>query len=134
MRYLILALLLMIPNLAKADAISILDQLKTLPLKEGVMYDIKNHRGLNTLGLGVLGYEGVALNLTWIGIDGIGATIDYNLGGLPVANVPVLKYVKYLNLGYTVGYRTLTLNPTTDNPKSDNQFIQGPTVFVKVSF
>lgn len=98
------------------------------------MYDIKNHRGLNTLGLGVIGYEGFGLDLTWIGIDGIGATLDYNLGSLPVANVPILKYVKYLNVGYTVGYRTLTLNPVTDNPKSDNQFLQGPTIFCKFSF
>lgn len=135
---LILLLALLSPALAQAqianDTISILDQLKTLPLKDGVMYDFKNHRVLNTLALGVLGYGPVSLDLSYIGIDGLGVTLDYNLSDLPVKNVPILNYVQYLNIGYTVGYRTLTNDSISDNPKSDNQFIQGPTVFIKFKF
>lgn len=98
------------------------------------MWDFKNHRGLNTLGFGVINYKNVALDLTWIGVDGIGATLDYNLSALPVKNIPVLSYVQYLNIGYSIGYRTLTLTDVSGNPKSDNEFIQGPTVFCKFNF
>lgn len=113
---------------------SILDGLKTLPLREGFMWDYTHHRGLNTLSLGIIGYKGVGVDLSYMGVDGIGATLDYDLSTLPVATVPVLKYVQYLNIGYAVGWRTLALNPVTDNPKSDNQLIQGPVLFAKLRF
>lgn len=121
-------------TVALSDTVSVLDQLKTLPLKEGFMWNIPQNRGANTLSLGVLGYNGISLDLTWIGIDGLGTTLDYNLSNLPIKNVPVLSYLQYLNIGYTVGYRTLALNPTTGNPKDDNKFIHGPTVFLKFKF
>lgn len=98
------------------------------------MWDFKNHRVLNTLGFGVVSYDNFGLDLTYIGSDGFGATIDYNLSGLPVKNIPILSYVQYLNLGYSVGYRTMAVADVTGNPKSDNQFIQGPTVYVKFKF
>lgn len=137
MRKLILLLpilMLLIQTPSKADSLSVLDSLKTLPLKEGVMYDIKNHRVLNTLSFGVINYDKVGLDVSYIGLDGIGATIEYDLSGLPVQNIPVLKYVSYLNVGYSVGYRTLALGQVSGNPKSDNQLIQGPVVFVKFNF
>lgn len=147
--FLILSLLLLIPMLAKADSqtlvppnpqpaassqLSIFDALKTLPLKEGVMYDFKNSRVLNTLSLGVVNYAHVGLDLSYIGSDGIGATLEYSLSGLPIANIPILNYLAYLNIGYSVGYRTLALGDVAENPKSDNQFIQGPCVFIKFKF
>lgn len=98
------------------------------------MYDIKNHRGLNTLALSVAGYNNFSLDFTFIGVDGLGLTLDYSLEGLPVKNVPLISYVQYLNIGYSVGYRTLTLTDVQDNPKSDNQFINGPTLFMKFKF
>ncbi len=98
------------------------------------MYDWRHQRTLNTLGLELISFKGASVDLAWMGIDGLGGTISYNLGSLPVSNVPVLKYVSYLNLGYGVGVRTITLNPTTDNPKSDNRLIQGPVVYMKFNF
>lgn len=127
-------MLLISPILSKADSISVIDSIKQLPLKEGLTYDFKNDRFLNTLGFGVINYKNIGLDVSYIGVDGLGATLEYNLGGLPVQNVPILKYVSYLNIGYTVGYRTLALADVNDNSKSDNQFIQGPTVFVKFNF
>lgn len=99
------------------------------------MYDFKHARVLNTLGFGVLGYKNVELDLAYIGIDGFGAVLNYNLSGLPVSNVPILSYVKYLNIGYGAGIRTIT-KVTSDDPnaKSDNEFIQGPVVFIKLNF
>lgn len=135
----LLLLLLLAPCLAQAqtassDTVSIIDQLKTLPLKEGALYDFKHHRILNTLGLSVLGYGPLTVDLAYIGIDGLGATIDYNMTYLPISNVPILSYLQYLNIGYAVGYRTLTNDGVSDNPKSDNQFIQGPVVYLKFKF
>lgn len=98
------------------------------------MFDFKNGRVLNTLGFGLLNYDKVSLDLAYIGVDGFGATLEYNLSGLPVQNIPILSYVQYLNIGYTVGYRTMALTNVSGNSKSDNQFIQGPTVFVKFKF
>lgn len=116
------------------DEFTIIDSLKKLPLKEGVTWDYIHHRGLNTISLGIIGYGPVGLDLSFIGIDGVGATLDYNLAYLPVKNVPIISYVQYLNIGYTVGCRTLAFNPVTDNPKQDNALVQGPTVFMKFKF
>lgn len=134
MKFILAAILCLIPLMAKADSISIMDSLKSLPLKEGVMYDFKNDRFLNTLSFGIINYNNIGLDVSYIGIDAIGATIEYDMSSLPVQNVPILKYVSYLNVGYSFGYRTMTLSPVSDNPKSDNQFIQGPVVFVKLKF
>lgn len=118
-----------------AEAINVSDALKNLPeVKEGVVWDFQHKRFLNTLGLEVLTWKGINANLSWIGTDGVGATVAYSLDNLPIQNVPILKYTSYLNVGYTAGYRTLTLSDVNDNPKSDNQFIQGPTLFCKLHF
>lgn len=140
MRQLLLPLLmlLLMPLSAQAQttqSLSISDELKKLPtVKEGFMYDFKHSRGLNVLGLEVLNYKGFALDAAYLGIDGIGAVANYNLGSLPVQNVPILEYVQYLNIGYGLGWRTLALNPAEDNPKSDNRLIQGPVAFIKLKF
>ncbi len=117
------------------EGLNVLGSLQNLPaVKEGFLWDYAHHRGLNTLGLEVVSWKSLGLDLTWIGTDGVGATLDYSLSALPVQNVPILSYVQYLNLGYAVGYRTLALGDVTDNPKSDNQFIHGPVIFVKLKF
>lgn len=129
----LLILLLLLPNLVKAD--TILDQFKNLPLKEGVMYDFKHQRALHTLGFGVLGWKDLEIDVAYIGTDGIGAALNYNLQHLPFTNAPILFYTKYLNIGYVAGIRTITSVSSDDtNAKSDNEFIQGPVVFIKLNF
>lgn len=117
-----------------SNTISVIDQLKSLPLKEGVMYDFKNNRALNTLSLGIINYDSVGLDISYIGMDGLGLTLEYDLSSLPVSNIPILKYLSYLNLGYSVGYRTMAIADVQGNPKSDNQLIQGPVAFLKFKF
>jgi hypothetical protein len=135
MRQILIAItLLILPTIAKADSLSLSDVFSKLPTKEGVTYDWKHKRFLNTLSFGVIGYDNFALNASYIGVDGIGASLTYNLSSLPVKNVPILKYVQYLEIGYTAGMRTLALSPSTDNPSSDNQFIQGPILTFKFNF
>lgn len=115
--------------------VSISDSLKALPaVKEGFFYDFSHNRGLNVLGLEVVQWKGISLDAAWIGIDGIGVTIDYSLSSLPVQTIPVLNYVQYLNVGYGVGYRTITSSVTDSDPKADNEFIQGPVVYLKLKF
>ncbi len=89
----LLTLLLLAPQLSQAqtavaqnDTVSVIDNLKTLPLKEGFFYNIGQNRGENVLALEVLSYKAVGVDLTWIGVDGLGATLDYNLSGLPIKN------------------------------------------------
>lgn len=122
-----------LPTLAKAEG-TILDQIRTLPLKEGVMIDFQHSRVLNTVGFGLVGYNGIGLDLAYIGTDGVGAVLNYNLQNLPVKNVPILSYTKYLNIGYGIGYRTMALADVDGNPKSDNQLVHGPVVFIKLNF
>lgn len=98
------------------------------------MVDFQHNRVLNTLGFGVVGYKNAEIDLAYIGTDGFGAVLNYSLQDLPVANVPILKYTQYLNLGYGVGYRTMALADVNDNPKSDNQLVHGPVVFIKLNF
>lgn len=136
-----LTLLLSLPLVAQAqtaiapsDTVTVIDNLKSLPLKEGFFYNIGQNRGENVLALQVLSYKSVGIDLTWIGIDGLGATLDYNLSGLPIQNVPVLSYLQYLNIGYTAGFRTITLPTDSTDPKADNRFIHGPSIFLKFKF
>lgn len=98
------------------------------------MYDFKHNRGLNVLGLEVVTFKGFALDAVWLGIDGLGVVANYSLSSLPIQNVPILSYVQYLNVGYGVGYRTLTSDTQGGNPSSDNRFIQGPVAFIKLKF
>ena len=106
------------------------------------MYNVGQKRGMNILGLevangGLIGssehWKALSFNVAWMGVDGIGGTIDYGLGNLPVASVPVLQYVQYLHLGYGLGVRTIT-TPESGDPKSDNRLIQGPVVYLKFKF
>ena len=140
MRQIFLCLaILLLPALAQAQttpqSLSIGDTLKSLPaVKEGFMWDYTHHRGLNVLGLEVANYKGVSLDAAWIGVDGLGGIVNYSLSSLPVQNVPILNYVQYLNVGYGLGIRTMTLTDVTGNPKSDNQLIHGPVAFIKFKF
>lgn len=131
-------------NLTPETSLSVTDTLKNLPsVKEGFMYDFKHNRGLNVLGLEVANasfigssdkWRALALDVAWIGSDGLGAVINYSLSSFPVQSLPVLNYLQYLNIGYGAGYRTLTSDTDGGNPKSDNQFISGPVAFIKLKF
>lgn len=144
--------LLILPTLAKADTPSVVEDNPTvidyiwdgfhkLPnLKEGAMWDMRHKRVLNTLSIELAnaGYFGefwknITLNGSYIGTDGIGGGIDFNLSALPVESVPVLKYLEYGYVGYGCGLRTIT-GDTNSNPGSDNQGIQGIRFGAKLNF
>lgn len=135
MKKLLLAIMFfIIPAISKANVITMPDQVKNLTFKEGVMWDFQNKRFLNTLGIEVLQWKGLALNAAYIGVDGAGAVVDYSLASLPLENTPILKYAEYAHVGYGAGRRTLTSDVKGGNPDSDNQFIHGPVLFCKFKF
>jgi len=127
----VLAMQLCVVSFASAGLGDIINQ---FPVKEGFFYDIENNRGLNVLGVEVFKYKGFSANLAYIGVDGAGMTADYSLAELPIENVPILKYLEYLNIGYGAGVRTITLNEIDGNPASDNRFIHGPVLYCKIKF
>lgn len=109
-------------------------------MREGVFIDLRNHRTVQTLSLKLWDYaflgkfgKYVSSNVNYIGSDGVGGSIDLDLSFLPVEDVPIIKYVEYLSVGYGGGFRTLTV-PTGGNPGSDNKWIMGITVAAKFNF
>ena len=79
-------------------------------------------------------YKGFSVNAAYFGMEGAGVTLDYNLSGLPVENIPVLKYAEYLSVGYGAAIQQITLTDVDENPSSDNRLIHGPVAYVKITF
>lgn len=148
-KLLLVLALVILPNLAQAQPnnTSIIDSLfsgfKNAPnMKEGVFVDFQHSRVLNILGVEIVNgshfgsfWNNFTGDLDYIGQDGVGGSLDVNLAILPVGSFPILKLIQeHSYIGYGAGYRTLTTDGADGNPKSDNQFISGPTIFVKFNF
>ena len=128
----IMLTMLTIGNTARAEDLSIGDTLVKMGAKEGVMFNTKDGRFLNTLSLELANYMGFGLNAEYIGIDGLGGGIDYDLAQLPKINLPVLDLVQYLHVGYVYGVKTITL--ADDRVSADNRVVYGPQITFKVKF
>jgi len=77
-----------------------------LGAREGFGYDWKAKEIVNVLGATIATAWNTSLNLDAYNTDGIGVGLTYNLGSiLPVENVPVVKYLKYLYVGASIGAR-----------------------------
>lgn len=80
--------------------------LTTLGTREGILYDGMNQEFTNYLGATVYTKYNFALDVGLVGTNGIGATLDYNVGSfLNVDNMPILQYLKYLYVGGGGAYR-----------------------------
>lgn len=131
---------IMASGVCYAQAISVGDVLQKAGATEGVLYDIKNQRGLNFLAATV--YEGTGITKNFavvaglVSTDGIGLAVNYDVGNaLPKVNFPILSIVNYLRVGVGGAYRTITVHTdTVENSKADDKWIWGPTVFVKFNF
>lgn len=119
---------------AQAESVKIGDILNKLPVKEGYFYDWKDGKGYNVLGLELAQYKGFSVNAAYVGMEGAGVTLDYNLSGLPIENVPVLKYAEYLSVGYGAAVQQITLKDVDENPSEDNKLIHGPVLYCKIKF
>lgn len=119
---------------AQAESIKLGDVLNKLPVKEGYFYDLKDGKGYNVLGLELAKYKGFSVNAAYVGMEGAGVTLDYNLAGLPIENVPILKYAEYASIGYGAAVQQITLKDVDENPSEDNRLIHGPVIYVKLKF
>lgn len=104
----------------------------SLNAKEGVMWNVRDGRFLNTLTVELAGLQGFSLNAAYVGSDGLGATVDYDLAMLPKIELPVLNLVQYLHLGVGAAYKTITLG--SDTADGDNRLVWGPVVTFKLKF
>lgn len=153
-KILLLAVLLLIPSLAKADTPAINEKDPTiidyvwdgfhkLPnMKEGGLWDIKKGTVKNTLGIEVANagffgqyWKNVSLDGILIGSDGLGGSLNLSLAALPVENVPIIKYLEYAYVGYGIGISHITHDPSYDaNQKSDNEWTNGITFGGRLNF
>lgn len=128
------ALCLILASCAQAEPIKIGDVFNKFPVKEGYFYDWKDGKGYNVLGLELAQYKGFSVNAAYVGMEGAGMTLDYSLSNLPVENVPVLKLVEYLSVGYGAAIQQITLTNVDENPSEDNKLIHGTVLYCKIKF
>lgn len=120
---LILAVLMLAPTMAMADAISIINTLKQLPdLKQGVAFDLTENEFNYLSTVGVLKYGDFGLNAGYSADNKLVATFNYDIGGLKKLGIdtPITNLID-LSVGFYAGYGRIT---------GDNEFSYGPTVSV----
>ena len=77
-----------------------------LGVREGSVYDFNKKEFVTYTAATLYTWNNIAIDIGMLNIDGVGASIDYNIGNLlPVQNVPILKYTQYLYVGGGVGGR-----------------------------
>lgn len=137
-RFVLIVAVCFMATAAQAESVKIGDVLNKLPVKEGYFYDLKDGKGYNVLGLelwaGSGSIQGFSVNAAYVGMEGAGVTLDYDLSGLSIENVPILKYAEYLNVGYGTAIQQITLKDFDENPSADNRLIHGPVLYVKLKF
>ena len=82
------------------DAASVINY---LGVREGEVYNFMSHSWVTTTGATIVTYApwNLSLGISMLNTDGVAGTIDWNVGSyLPVASIPVMKYIQYL---YVVG-------------------------------
>lgn len=135
MRKLIIALVFFgMCSIAQAEEVKIGSWLEKFPVKEGFFYSVEDGQGSNVLGVEVFKKYGFSINAAYFGLEGAGGTLDYDLSNLPIENVPVMKFLEYLSVGYGAGVQKITLPELQDNPDSDNRFVHGPVLYAKIKF
>lgn len=81
-----------------------------LGVKEGAYYDIEHNEFVNYAAATLVTFDPVpvSIDLGMLNTDGAALTANYNVGdAIPVENVPVMKFLKYLYLGGGIGARYL---------------------------
>ena len=133
MRKLILAILMLgVCSFAGAEGVG--ELLNKFPVKQGYFFDVNSGKGYSITGVEIIQKAGFSGNLAYVAPDAAAVTLDFSLAKLPTENVPVIRYLEYFNIGYGVGYKTVTLFETEGNPDSDNKLIHGPLAYFKIKF
>ena len=114
-------LLLLLPNLSKADEFNIIDTLKKLPItKHGVAYNVKDYEVNYLTTVGIARYGALDLDAGFSSDSKAVATLSYELGGLKRFGIdtPITNFIN-LRVGAYVGYGRLT---------GSNEFSWGPAI------
>ena len=127
---------IMTSGIVYAQSISVGDVLQKAGATEGILYDIKNQRGLNFLAATLAEKWNFQVVGGLVSTDGIGLAINYDIGkALPKINFPILSIVNYLRAGVGGYCRTMTVHSdAVQTTKEDNKLGWGPTLFVKFNF
>jgi hypothetical protein len=124
MRKLILLLILLLtPILAKADELTVINSLKSLPgIKQGIAFDVSEAKFNYLSTLGILKYGSLGLDAGYSSDDKLVATLSYDIGGLNKIGIdtPITNLID-LRVGMYAGYGRLT---------GSNEFSWGPEVTV----
>jgi len=104
-------------------------------VREGFVYDIQEGKVVNFVGSSFFTYKYLNIVSGLIGSDGIGTSVNFALSQLPLPEdkLTFLKALDYCEIGYAVGYREITVIDV-DTDDGDNEFIHGPTFFIKFKF
>lgn len=118
------------PGTILADAAKITGY---LGVREGYFYDWNQKEFANYAAATIVTYVpwGLSVNFGVLNADGIGASVDFNIGSmLPAENVPVLNLFQYFYAGFGIGERYL------DQPDGNKgwDFAYGPTGEFKLIF
>ena len=111
----------------RADDLSISDVLKKIPATNiGIFYNITDSKVEFTSTFKALSYKGFNLNLGYATEKIAVVSLAYEIIRLEKLGieVPILKDI-IIDAGWTLGYRKLF---------DDNEFVQGPSITLKVHF
>lgn len=118
--------------------VDVTDTVTTLEaVREGFVYDIQDSKLVNFVGTNVFTYKYLNVVGGVIADDGVGLSTNFALNQLPLPTdkFTFLKALDYCEVGYAVGYRTVTLVDGANKEGTDrNEFIHGPTFFIKIKF
>lgn len=139
-KLILLAILLLIPSLSKAQAVVDLSTaFSKLTMHEAVGFDIGSKNVTDYTAADIIVGTGFLTNFTISGgystSSAIVASVDYDLGGLTKLglNVPIINLVD-LRVGFMVGVSDLSF-ATTSGTAERNKLVYGPEVtIVSVKF
>ena len=121
-----LAICLLSLGMARAE-ISIKDIVDKIPaMNIGIFYNTTDSKAEFTSTFKALSYKGVNLNLGYATEKTVVASLAYEVIRLEKLGIelPILKNL-IIDAGWTLGYRKLF---------DDNEFVQGPSITLKVKF
>lgn len=104
-----------------------------LGVREGYFYDVQAHQVTNYAAATIVTYApwGMAVDFGALNADGVGASIDFNIGAaIPQQDVPLLQFFQYFYAGVGIGTRYV------DQPDGSKgwDFSWGPTGSFKFTF
>lgn len=112
--------------IVRAEEINIIDELKKIPVNNGIFYNLNDSKIEYAITAKILSYRGINLNAGYTIKNTALLSVAYEIVNLEKLGVeiPVLKNI-IIDTGWAVGYKKLFDN---------NEFVNGPSVTLKIKF